>query len=50
MRLYAYVHLAPEAGVDLAPYPSVRAWLERVKAQPGFLGPLTPYSANARVR
>ncbi|NOK23027.1 glutathione S-transferase family protein [Corallococcus carmarthensis] len=47
--LFAYTHLAPEAGVDLAPYPSVAAWLERVKAQPGFLGPVPPYSANARV-
>lgn len=48
--LFAYVHLAPEAGVALAPYPSIRAWLERVKAQPGFLGPVPPYSANAHVR
>ncbi|RKH67259.1 glutathione S-transferase family protein [Corallococcus aberystwythensis] len=47
--LFAYTHLAPEAGVDLAPYPSVSAWLARVKAQPGFLGPVPPYSANARV-
>ncbi|NOK10935.1 glutathione S-transferase family protein [Corallococcus exercitus] len=46
--LYAYTHLAPEAGVDLAPYPSVSAWLERVRAQPGFLGPVPPYTANAR--
>ncbi|WP_375761392.1 glutathione S-transferase family protein [Corallococcus exercitus] len=47
--LFAYTHLAPEAGVGLAPYPSVSEWLERVKAQPGFLGPVPPYSANARV-
>ncbi|CAM3960130.1 hypothetical protein COEX109129_01520 [Corallococcus exiguus] len=30
--------------------PSVAAWMERVKTQPGFLGALPPYSANARVR
>ncbi|NOK34911.1 glutathione S-transferase family protein [Corallococcus exercitus] len=47
--LFAYTHLAPDAGVDLTPYPSVTAWLERVRAQPGFLGPVPPYSANARV-
>ncbi|GMT97288.1 glutathione S-transferase family protein [Corallococcus caeni] len=47
--LYAYTHLAPEAGVELAPYPAVSAWLERVKAWPGFLGPVPPYSANAHV-
>lgn len=34
IALYAYTHLAPEAGIDLAPYPNVRAWLARVKAQP----------------
>lgn len=48
--LFAYVHLAPEAGVALTPYPSVLAWLERVRAQPGFIGALPPYPANARVR
>jgi glutathione S-transferase len=47
--LYAYVHLAPEAGVALTPYPSVLAWLARVKEQPGFLGPVPPYPAHARV-
>jgi glutathione S-transferase len=36
--LYGYVHVAPEAGLDLAPYPRVRAWLDRVRAQPGHIG------------
>ncbi|RKH62196.1 glutathione S-transferase family protein [Corallococcus interemptor] len=48
--LFAYVHLAPEAGVALTPFPAITTWLERVKAQPGFLGPVPPYSANAHVR
>ncbi|WP_211484037.1 hypothetical protein [Corallococcus exiguus] len=30
--------------------PSVAAGFERVKAQPSFLGPVPPYSANAHVR
>ncbi|RKH08515.1 glutathione S-transferase family protein [Corallococcus sp. CA053C] len=47
--LFAYVHLAPDAGVELTPYPSVVAWIARVKAQPGFQGALPPYPANARV-
>ncbi|RKH64230.1 glutathione S-transferase family protein [Corallococcus llansteffanensis] len=47
--LFAYVHLAPDAGVELTPYPAVLAWLTRVKAQPGFQGALPPYPANARV-
>ena len=35
LALFAYTHRADEAGFDLAPYPAVRAWLERVAAAPG---------------
>ena len=38
IALYAYTHVADEGGHDLAPYASVRAWLERVAAQPGYIG------------
>ena len=34
ISLYAYGHLAEEAGVSLTPYPALVRWLERVKAQP----------------
>jgi glutathione S-transferase len=37
IALYAYTHVAEEGGHDLAPLPSVRAWLERVAAQPGHV-------------
>ena len=37
IALYAYTHVAHEGGFDLAPYPEVRAWLERVKSQPGHV-------------
>ncbi len=37
IALYAYTHVAPEAGFDLEPLPAVRAWLERVAAQPGMV-------------
>jgi glutathione S-transferase len=40
IALYAYTHVAPEGGHDLAPYPNVNAWLARVAAQPGYR-PLT---------
>lgn len=33
---YSYVAHAPEGGVDLGPYPHVRAWLARVEALPRF--------------
>lgn len=35
--LYAYTHVAPEAGFDLEPYPAIGEWLERVAAQPGLI-------------
>nr|WP_284503738.1 MULTISPECIES: glutathione S-transferase family protein [unclassified Caballeronia] len=35
IALYAYTHVADEAGLDLASYPAIRAWLARVKNQPG---------------
>jgi len=37
IALYAYTHVAPEGGFDLAPYGAVRAWLARVAAQPGHI-------------
>jgi glutathione S-transferase len=35
--VFPYVALAPEGAVSLEPYPSVRAWIARVKALPNFL-------------
>ncbi len=37
ISLYAYTHVAPEAGVELEPYGAVRAWLARVASQPGHV-------------
>jgi glutathione S-transferase len=37
IALYAYTHAADEGGFDLGPYPAVRAWLDRVAAQPGHV-------------
>jgi glutathione S-transferase len=37
IALYAYTHVAPQGGFDLAPYPAIRAWLARVAAQPGHV-------------
>ena len=34
---YSYIWAAPEGNVDLSPYPSVRAWLARIEALPGFV-------------
>ncbi len=40
IALYAYTHVAPEAGFELDAYPGITAWLERVAAQPGHI-PIT---------
>jgi glutathione S-transferase len=45
---YAYVHVAADAGLDLARFPAVAAWLARVEAQPCFIDDLEPYPPNAR--
>jgi glutathione S-transferase len=37
IALYAYTHIAHLCDFDLAPYPAVRAWLERVAAQPSHV-------------
>ena len=34
ISLFAYTHVAHEGDFDLAPYPAIRSWLERVGAQP----------------
>jgi glutathione S-transferase len=37
IALFAYTHCAADGGFDLARYPGVRAWLDRVQAQPRFV-------------
>jgi glutathione S-transferase len=48
VALYAYTHVAPDGGHDLAPYTYVNAWLARVAEQPGHVPLLMrPESAEA---
>lgn len=35
--LFAYTHVANEGGFDLSRFPAIQAWIERVKAQPGYI-------------
>ena len=37
ISLYAYTHVAEEGRFDLGRYPALRAWFERVQAQPRHL-------------
>jgi glutathione S-transferase len=47
IAIYGYSHRATEAGIDLAPFANVRAWFERVEAQPGYIEDVAPYPPNA---
>ena len=40
VALYAYTHVANEGGFDLERFPAIRAWLGRVRAEPGHI-PIT---------
>jgi glutathione S-transferase len=40
IALYAYTHVAGEAGFEMDRYPAIRAWLDRVSARPGHI-PIT---------
>jgi glutathione S-transferase len=40
IALYAYTHVAHEAGFEMERYPAIAAWLGRVAAQPGHI-PIT---------
>jgi glutathione S-transferase len=37
IALFAYTHVSYEGGLPLGDFPQIRAWIERVKAQPGFV-------------
>jgi glutathione S-transferase len=40
ISLFAYTHVSHEGGFPLDDFSKIRSWIERVKAQPGFI-PLT---------
>jgi len=46
MSLFAYVDRMEEAGLFMDDYPAISAWIDRVRAQPGFLDEPHPYSID----
>ena len=46
LAVFGYGHVAPDAGFE--PGEHVAAWIERVRALPGFVADLAPYPDNAR--
>jgi glutathione S-transferase len=45
---FAYTHVAADAGYELARYPAVSRWLDRVASLPRFMRDLAAYPENAR--
>ncbi|OKH31361.1 glutathione S-transferase [[Phormidium ambiguum] IAM M-71] len=37
IAVFPYIALAPDGKIDLAPYPNVLAWIERIKQLPGYI-------------
>lgn len=42
IALFTYTDVAPHGGVHLHDYPAIRAWLDRVRATPGFVPMVEP--------
>ena len=47
IAVFAYLHVASEAGLALDEHPAVTAWVSRLEQQPRFVNDLLPYPANA---
>jgi glutathione S-transferase len=46
--VYAYVHVAEEAGLDLSGHPAIQAWIARVEATDGHVDDLEPIPPDTR--
>ena len=49
LALFGYVHVAHEGGLDMARFPAVQRWIERVTEQPGYMNDLEPIPASAHI-
>jgi glutathione S-transferase len=47
ISLFAYVHVADEAGFELDGYERVQAWMQRVRGTRGYMNDLEPYPPNS---
>lgn len=48
LSVWAYAHVAGEAGLALGAWPAVAAWVRRVSAIEGLVDDLAPYGPDAR--
>ena len=47
ISLFAYVHVANEAGFELDGYARVQEWMQRVRGTRGYMNDLEPYPPNS---
>jgi glutathione S-transferase len=47
IAVFAYVHVASEAGFELSDYPNVKEWIARVEGTRGYMNDLEPYPPNS---
>jgi glutathione S-transferase len=47
ISLFAYVHVADEAGFELSEYPHVQEWIRNVRGTRGYMNDLEPYPPNS---
>jgi glutathione S-transferase len=47
ISLFAYVHVANEAGFELDEYAQVKEWMQRVRGTRGYMNDLEPYPPNS---
>jgi glutathione S-transferase len=47
ISLFAYVHVAHEAGFELDEYAQVKEWIRRVQGTRGYMNDLEPYPPNS---
>ena len=48
LSVFAYAHVAADAGFDLGAYPAVEAWLDRMQRHDRFVNDFERYPDNAR--
>jgi glutathione S-transferase len=47
ISLFAYVHVANEAGFELSEYPQVKEWTRKIEGTRGYMNDLEPYPPNS---
>jgi glutathione S-transferase len=48
VSVFAYAHVAGDAGIELSTYSAVTAWIARIEEQPGYVNDYVRYPENAR--